>query len=415
MELQSYKVPQMAWCGDIELELTFPGKWDLHIMEMKGHDRPAMRPAEMRQKFENPIGTKRIRDLAMGKKEAAIVFDDIARPTRVYEIVPFVLEELHAAGLQKGQIRFIAALGGHGAHNMLQFAKKLGEEVVREYRVYNHNPYENCVKLGHTSRGTMISVNAELMRCDLKIGIGSIVPHILNGYGGGAKIILPGVASIETIEANHLIAAAPGLRSGIHPTVGLGRYDNNIMRIDIEEAVRMVGLDVKIDALINTRRETVDLFVGDVVAAHREGVRIAREHYLTPRAVDCDIVVVNAHSKVNEAPLAVWFGADSLKRNGGDVVLIAHTPEGQIPHYLVGKFGHEMGGLMWKKPVLADYIQRVIYYSPYLYRYDADWCGPEEKVEMASTWDQVLAMLKQKFGDRAKVAIYPDATIQYFG
>lgn len=37
------------------------------------------------------------------------------------------------------------------------------------------------------------------MNADLKIGIGSIVPHPMSEFDGGAKIVSPSVASIETI------------------------------------------------------------------------------------------------------------------------------------------------------------------------------------------------------------------------
>ena len=41
------------------------------------------------------------------------------------------------------------------------------------------------------------------MACDLKIGIGCIVPHAFSGFGGGGKIILPGVSHIDSIAYNH--------------------------------------------------------------------------------------------------------------------------------------------------------------------------------------------------------------------
>ncbi len=112
------------------------------------------------------------------------------------EIVPYVLEELAAAGVDDENIQFICALGTHGAHTAIEFGMKLGKDVIARYNVYNHNPYENCVSLGKTSRGTPLSINTEFMQADLRIAIGSIIPHPTAGYGGGGKIILPGISSI---------------------------------------------------------------------------------------------------------------------------------------------------------------------------------------------------------------------------
>ncbi|MBS4023950.1 MAG: DUF2088 domain-containing protein [Dethiobacter sp.] len=407
-------VPQMAWYGDTELELAFPEQWDISVQRMSGCAREPLDKEKMRQSFDNPLGTRRIRELAQDKKEVAIVFDDLSRPTKAHEIIPFVLEELEAAGIKENQIRFIAALGAHGAMTREQLAKKLGEDIVSNYRVYNHNPYENCVTLGFTSRGTKVAINAGLMGCDLKIAIGSVTPHPLNGFGGGGKIILPGVASMDTIEDNHKLIAKPGM-SGLHPTAGLGKYEDNIMRLDINEACRMVGLDIKIDALVNTRRETVALFVGDAEKVHEAGIELGKELYKTVREEDCDIAVVNAHAKVNEAAIALNLGIQSLKKEGGDVVIITHTPEGQIPHYLIGCFGSDLGGRMYSKRRRPAHLKRIIVYSPFVFKADEAWYGPEEIIEWARTWDEVLELLSGKFDGAPKVAVYPDATIQYFG
>jgi nickel-dependent lactate racemase len=77
---------------------------------MKGGERKKLTHKEMEKVFQKPIGSKPLHELAKGKREIAILFDDMARPTPVYEIVPFVLRELEKAGISDQQVRFIAAL-----------------------------------------------------------------------------------------------------------------------------------------------------------------------------------------------------------------------------------------------------------------------------------------------------------------
>ena len=79
----------------------------------------------------------------------------------------------------------------------------MGERIIREYAVFNHNPYDNCAEVGFTPNGIRVSLNREFLSCDLKIAIGGVVPHPLNGFGGGGKIIMPGIASAETINGTH--------------------------------------------------------------------------------------------------------------------------------------------------------------------------------------------------------------------
>ena len=86
---------------------------------------------------------------------------------------------------------------------LVDFQKKLGVDIPGRFLVFNHNPYENCDYLGETSRGTPAYVNSEFMACDLKLSIGCILPHPTAGFGGGGKMILPGIAHVDSITANH--------------------------------------------------------------------------------------------------------------------------------------------------------------------------------------------------------------------
>jgi nickel-dependent lactate racemase len=186
--MNTITLPQLAWHGTKELKLAFPESWDIEICKMSGHDRPHMSPIEISEAVKNPIGMPPLREYARGKKEVVIIFDDMTRVTRAAEIVPPVLAELAAAGIKDSQVRFIAALGCHGAMNRLDFVKKLGEDILKRFPVYNHAPYDNCEYAGTTTRGTKLYFNAEVMKCDLKIGIGSVVPHIMAGFGGGGTL-----------------------------------------------------------------------------------------------------------------------------------------------------------------------------------------------------------------------------------
>jgi nickel-dependent lactate racemase len=409
------RLPQLAWYENTELEIDFPPSWEVSVCYMKGHRRRALGEKGFREAFAKPIGTKPIRKLARGKKEVAILFDDMSRPTRVAKVVPYVLEELKAAGVRDESIRFIAAVGAHGALTRLDFVKKLGEEVLCRFPVYNHNPYENCTYLGETSNGTPVSINAEVMNCDLKIGIGSILPHPLTGFGGGGKIILPGVASIDTMAAHHRSLVEKFLTQGKDPGIGVATFETNLMRLDIVEAAGMAGLDVKIDTVLNGRGQIAALFVGDPVDAHTAGIRLARVVYATKPVEPPDIVVLNTYCKANEAVLAIPLLANLLRDRQGDLVLIANAPEGQVTHYLVRSFGKNLGGRLWNRPTgPLQNINRFIVLTPYVDIAGADWLAAPECIDWASSWPEVLKKLTNAYGKKARVAVVPDATLQYF-
>jgi nickel-dependent lactate racemase len=409
VETQSIKVPQLMWHGNSDLELSFPKTWKVILCQMMGHCRPKLSQGQMRRAFSRPIGSRSIREVAKGKREVVILFDDLSRPTRAAEIVPLVIDELEEGGIGDEQIRFIAALGAHGAHSNADFRKKLGEEIPERFRVYNHNPFGNCTSLGKTRLGTPLAVNSEVMACDLKIGIGCICPHGFSGYGGGGKILMPGVASMEAISFNHAtLLQAP------RDLWGTAKFEKNIFQEDIEEATRVAGLDIKIDAVVNARGETVSLFVGDPILEHREGVKLAKTVYVTRATREADVVVVNNYCKANEATIGIEMAARALKKGGGDLVLIANVPEGQVTHYLFGNFGKiHKGGSLSLQPALPPEVDRFIIFAPYGDRAGGDYFGPASSITWKKRWDDVLGILENRWGNRARVVVYPDATIQY--
>ncbi len=406
-------LPQLAWHGVKELELTLPTNWEVEVFNMAGYNRPHMKAAEIRKTIADPIGMAPLREYARGKKEVVIIFDDMTRVTRVAEIVPHVLEELAAAGIRDSQIRFIAACGCHGAMDRLDFVKKLGEDVLKRFPVYNHAPYGKCVYAGTTSSGIKVRINAEVMKCDLKIGIGSIVPHIMAGFGGGNKLILPGVAAYGTIVAMHS-SRSPAEQSNFDDTIsGMGLFKDNPRRRDIDEVGDIIGLDMIIDAVVNMWGETAVLFAGAPTPTYAAALEEAGKNYLTEAARDQDIVIANTFAKANEAITGLLAAFPSVRKEGGDVVLIANAPEGQMTHYLMGPFGNEIGGHLQLQMKPPPNVNRLILFSEYPELSSKRFLEDSDKVVMALDWREVLELLGENHKSGARVAVYPSSDIQY--
>jgi nickel-dependent lactate racemase len=407
------EVPQLPWHGAKPLELALPDEWQIDVCNMAGYDRPAINDDQIRAAIANPIGTPPIRQLARGKKEVVILFDDLARPTRAARIVPFVLEELASAGIPDDRIRFMAAYGAHGPMHRSELVKKLGEEVVARFPVYNHNIYENCSYVGTTTLGTEVSLNAEVMHCDFKVAINVTCPHHMVGLSGGAKMIIPGVASIDTIMANHTLEAHK-LGFGADG----GATSHSPAYCDMEEAANLAKLDITIECIVNQWGDTAALFAGALEPTHEASVREAKTHYLTPKAQDKDIVIANTYAKADESGLALQV-AGSVKNSGGDFVLIANAPDGLVVHYLSLPWGTTIGGRIWRmrggRRAIPAHFNRLIVYSEYPVAADMLFFQDSPKLALMTSWDEVLEALREVHGDRAAVAVYPSADIAYFG
>jgi len=395
-------IPAYEWYGDTSVALEFPDGWTVREQHMAGRDARSLTTPEVKEKLQHPVGSPTLRELAKGKRRCAIIFDDMTRPTKTWQMLQPLLDELHRGGIDDDGVVFVMATGAHGARMLPDFEKKLGGGIPGRFYVFNHNPYENLVDLGETSHGTPVTVNREVMSCDLKVAVGGLLPHLGFGFGGGAKMVLPGIAGMESIWHNH------NIREGVGP----GRVSDNLRRRDAEEAARMAGLDFIVNALMNADRDVADLVCGDVVEAHRMGVELGRRHYATPIVGNVDISIGNGYPIANEGYKAYHIAVESV-REGGDLVFLLYTPEGCRVHYYNGRFGTDFGGLGWRpdkyiaKPWKMD---RVIAVSPHMMKADENYYG--EGSLWVKSWAEALGLLEEAHGPKAEVALYPCAAMQ---
>ena len=117
----------------IEERIDFPEGWDVHVMDMAGHDMPALSPQQIAEQCDKPIGAKSLRELAEGKKTVAVSFDDLTRTTPAYAVTPWMVSELAKAGIKDENILFIGSFGTHRAMTQEEVGRKLGPEIARNY------------------------------------------------------------------------------------------------------------------------------------------------------------------------------------------------------------------------------------------------------------------------------------------
>jgi len=160
------------------------------------------------------------------------------------------------------------------------------------------------------------------MEADLRIAIGGVCAHPVAGYGGGAKIVMPGVAGVETIHVNHSLCD--------HPNVTIGKTDGNPVREDMEDIARMARLDFIVNVVLNPQKEIIRAVGGDVVAAHRKGVEACNALYGVESQERADVVVVGASPRdatFGHAVFALYAGA-GMTKPGGTLILVAPCTEG---------------------------------------------------------------------------------------
>ena len=280
------------WCGDNNFTLSFPDNWNVSVYESK--DAKALNESGIEGALSEPIGVEQIDRLAYGKHTAVIIVDDLSRPTPAHQVIPHILKKLKVGGIKDDSIKFVVGGGSHRPVTKEEMGKKIGQDIAAKYEVYNHDVYSgNLVGMGNLDDGIPVYINDVVARSEVKIGIGGIIPHGGGGFGGGGKLVVPGIASHSTIAYNH----------GLYKGRGRGNVqrqgEEKDMRDNAEDVARHIGLDFMVNIVFTGERQIAGLFAGDVVESHRQGATYAKEIYDTiipnEEIETTDIVVINAY------------------------------------------------------------------------------------------------------------------------
>lgn len=319
-------------CGANEVSVHVP---DANYVETL-HPRPVPalkdQTAAINSALDHPIGSSHIEELVRGAKSVSVVVDDYTRSTPVASVLPLVLERLHSAGVSRDQIVIVFALGTHRAMTEEETSAKVGDEIASTYRLVNKSVHQTAKYeyLGASNLGIEIRLLNEVANADLRVGIGSIVPHCDVGYSGGGKILLPGVCAAETVAMNHI----RGLDFQGKNYLGA---ETTIIREDIEDVVSRTGPLFIVNCITTSSGHLHGIVAGDSVRAHRAGVSLARDVYGVPAGKRVDITVASAYPgdmDFVQVSKTIWSG-DKMTRPGGDLIIVTPCVEGVGPYTLL--------------------------------------------------------------------------------
>jgi len=183
----------------------------------------------------------------------------------------------------------------------------------------------DLVQIGTTSRGTDVWVNRLVAEAALIVGIGTSNPHYFAGYGGGAKLVLPGVCGRSTVAQNHAWIHHPGTVVGV--------MEGNPIWEEMLEAARMARLTFKFDTVVNAAKDIHALFGGEVEAQQKAAIEVLKNVYGVAVPALADVTIASSY------PLETNFvqsgkaivAADAVTKPGGTIVLVSACADGPGP------------------------------------------------------------------------------------
>ena len=323
--------------GDISWTMPVADKNLAAVLESNPVSLPVMEPDQaVREALRHPIGSPCLKDIVNPGEKICLLVPDVTRlwqSPAVY--VHVMVEELNACGIPDSDILIVTATGTHRAHMGDEQARLLGEDICRRIRVIDHDCRDTAhlVHVGDTSRGTPVWFNSYAMACDKIIITCGVVYHFLAGFGGGGKMLLPGIAGYETIQRHHKQALNPGFGNGTNADVrSANMADTNIFHADIFEAAAMARPCFGLNVVVNDDYRIIKAFAGDWVQSHAAACRLvdSMEGVTIPERTPLVVASAGGYPKdINlYQTIKLLSNALSAVQPGGTMILLSRCSEG---------------------------------------------------------------------------------------
>ena len=312
-----------------QFSFDLPEGWNLLAMA-EPKDVPGLADvgARVRELLADPIGMPSLAEVIVGlpNTKTVIISEDQTRPSPVYQILEPLWAELNKLGIPDSDIDVIIGRGTHRFTEPDEIRAKIGDKAVDKLRVTVHDPEaDDLVFIGKTSRDTEVFVNKLVADASLIIGIGTSNPHYFAGYGGGAKIILPGVCGRETIKQNHVWTRDANAVAGVR--------EGNPIWEDMLEAARLVGITMKFDTVVNAAKEIYALFGGEVEAQQDAAIEALKAVYGVAVPAMADVTITSGYpleTNLIQSGKAILL-AETVTKPGGTIVLVSACSDGPGP------------------------------------------------------------------------------------
>lgn len=376
--------------------------------------------AEVKRAIENPIGNP-LNHLVNPDSTIVIAVTDITRATPNRLVIAPLLEKLRNLKVKKQNIKIIIANGLHRDAAHEEMIELLGDEILKQYTVLNHNCRDNTqlINIGRTSRGTDLVLNKNVVEADLVVGTGLIEPHFFAGYSGGPKIILPGLASEKSVFQNH------SFKMINHEGARYGVLEGNPIHEDMLEAAKKTSLKFILNVVLNKKREIIRAFAGaSLIETHRAATNFLYDMIKFPVQKPADIVITSnggypldrnfyqavkgmatAEVIVKRGGIIIVFceSRDGIEHQSFyDIMLKAKTPDDILSFIKM----NEPISDQWQNQVLARILKKahVIAVTKGVEDYEIE----NMMMTPASTAKEALELAFKKKGNDAKIIAIPE-------
>jgi nickel-dependent lactate racemase len=279
---------------------------------------------------------RRLADAMAGRgldfSRVAVVVGDKTRLCGYPVYLPLLIETLEAMGASRDRLAVFIAYGTHPRHSEQESLAAYGNSY-RELDFVHHDSTDDTLfsELGSTRRGTPIRIRRDILEASCVVTFGAVSHHYFAGYGGGRKLIFPGLGERRAIYRNHALYLDPD-RGMLSEGCRAGRFDGNPLAEDLAEVEARRPADLAVHGILDSRGRVCDLLPGAGPAhfraacrAHGGGCEMTAARTYDLVVAGCggfpkDINFIQAHKSIENAA--------RLVADGKELIVLAHCPDG---------------------------------------------------------------------------------------
>ena len=403
---------------------TLPEGWEpLHFVETEDGTMIPSIEQMTREALSKPAGPLPFQALLSRAKSIAIIVDDATRPTPVAKILGALLSHLAESGFSREKITIVVAIGTHETMEKEALETRLGAGVLSRSKVVQHNARQSdLVPVQIPEDRRVVKISPEVAQADLRVGISSVLPHPMAGYGGGPKIVMPGICNFEFIRDHHM-------KNVGHRRSAAGVTKGNPFHEDCMRVARAIRLDFSLNCVYNQKGQIVRIIGGGLENAFREAVDLCFQKLGHKFEEKVDVTITSTYPHTHGHQLFKGLSApDMITKNTGAILLVAPVVA-PIPAEFLNSFhvieekSHNNSAAYIKESLakgeafLPDksidfnmamstvFLRpkiRAILVSPHISRKEAETMG----LEHSSSIEEGIKLLGKLYPN-AKVAIFP--------
>jgi nickel-dependent lactate racemase len=295
------------------------------------------------------ISLNKLIDIQPGNSIGIIVSDK----TRLcgYELyLPWLCEYLESSGVSSRDITFYIAYGTHPVQTDEESLNAYGDTFLK-YKFVHHNcdDISSMTFLGTSTSGTKVIVRKDIFSHNKLILFGAISHHYFAGYGGGRKLIFPGLAKRESIYSNHKLFIDFN-SSALHPGCQSGQLSGNPVAEDLKEIDDMFPDKLIISGILNTKANVALLKFNRDYSEFMDTCTIYDNSYRSPVKEKFDMVIASAGGYPKDINFIQthksMHNAASFVKDKGTLILLGECRDGIGNNSFINIFSGSTGDIV---------------------------------------------------------------------